>query len=205
MSICLIITLIQGEDMGITHARYPLDIYSMCIDEYRKDAWNLSGNNDIHLVGTYDGYLYHMDVGNSFYDPNVTGTELDKQIAYTSYITLPYNNLGSPHKVKKFKKMMVNIESEGFSDLDYAVDFSFGSKRTPKETGTDILNPTGGRWDRSNWSSFYWGVGITNYLEGYINGHAENLAVTISNTSRTEYPYTLKDISYVYEYLRVEH
>jgi len=190
--------------MGITHARYPFDVHSCSISEFRFDAWDLSGNTETHIVGTADGYLYQMDVGNSFYDPSI-GTIAENQIEYTSYLTLPFSFMDSPHKVKKFKKMMLNVESNGFSDLQYSADFSFGNKGQPKETGFDRIEPSGGRWDWSSWSQFYWGVGYSNYIEGYINGHSENIAVTISNTSKTDYSHTLKDISWIYEYLRIEH
>ena len=193
-SISLIVTLIKGEEMGITHARYPIDVNHYDIGEYRTGAWSFGGNTEISITGTVDGKLYQMDVGNSF-----DGEE------YTSYLTLPFTFLDSPHKVKKFKKMMINIDSNGFSNINYSADFGFGSAGTPKETGFETIEPSGGRWDWSSWDSFYWGVGYSNYLEGYINGHSENIAVTISNTSAVDFSHTLKDITYVYEYMRIEH
>ncbi len=135
-----------------------------------------------------------MDIGNSF-----DGKE------YTSYMTLPFNFLKSPHRVKKFRKMSINIDAHSFAEVRYSADFSFGSKNNPKDTGVSSVERSSGVWNDDLWSNFYYGNGFSSYLEGYVNGHGENISITVTTTSKNTEPYTLKDISFIYQYQRIDH
>lgn len=200
------VQIVSQESKGLvafSHNVYPFAVTCADLHEYKGDAaWSFTSQKELHVVGVRElddlgaetFAVYQLDIGNSFNGK-----------PYLSYMTLPFNFLGSPHKVKKFRKMMVNVNTSTYTDMKYSVDFSYGNKSIPKETGGDIVDPSGARWNTNNWSSFYWGGGHSQYAEAYINGAGENLSVTISSNSATESPHNLLDISFVYQPLRIEH
>jgi len=198
-------TIIDGGSVGFTHSIYPFTITHASIGEWlgQDQSWSFSATEELHIAGVKeldtDGVttvykVYEMDVGNSF----------DGE-SYSSYLTLPFNFINSPHVVKKFRKMMVNVDTLDYTSLDYSVDFNFGANSDPKDTGGGLLKPSGDRWSGGIWDQFYWGTGYTQYAEGYINGIGHNLSVTLVSTSDRENPHTLKDISFIYQELRMEH
>ena len=183
---CLIATLIQEDNIGFTHALYPFSLSTSVSGEI--------GNDEIHIIGTLAGEVFQMDIGTNF-----NGDE------YTSYLTLPFNYLGSPHKVKKIRKVMMNIEATDYVDIKGSADFSYGKGGHPKDVGSDIVEPSGSFWGLGVWGDFYWGGGNTDYIEQYINGHGDNISITVSATSALDKPHTLKDITFVYQYQRIPH
>ena len=183
---CLMATLIRGEDIGFTHSVYPFRIATAVSGEI--------GTSEISLAGTIDGEVFQMDVGTSF-----------DGAAYTSYVTLPFNYLGSPHRVKKIRKVMLNIDAQDYVSILGSADFGYGKSGHPKDTLTDIVEPSGALWGAGIWGDFYWGGGNTDYIEQYINGHGDNISMTISSTSALDKPHTLKDITFIYQYQRIPH
>jgi len=196
--------MMRGEVPAISfsHSVYPFAISCADLHEYKgEEDWSFTSQEELHLVGVKElinevekYYVYQLDIGNSF-----NGEK------YLSYMTLPFNFLGGPHQVKKFRKMILNVNTPDYITLNYSVDFSYGNLGTPKETGSDTLDPSRDRWSNANWSSLYWGGGASQYAKAYINGAGENLSVTITSESATEFPHSLLDISFVYQPLRIEH
>jgi len=197
-------TIIRGENLGFSHSVYPFSITHGDIGEVQEptEDWNFHSVKEWHVVGVKqldslgveEFQVHQMDIGNSF-----NGKK------YQSFMTLPFNFLGSPHRVKKFRKMMLNIDCTSDTKFNYTVDFAFGANSTPKETGGNDLPPSGAAWSTGVWSHFYWGTGYTSYLSEYINGFGENVSVTIMTDSDRISSHTLKDISFVYQNQRIEH
>ena len=100
---------------------------------------------------------------------------------------------------------MLSVDATDFVDIQGAADFAFGQKGLSKDVFFDTITPSGTQWDLGEWGDFYWGTGYTDYIESYVNGHGENIAITISSTSATQVPYTLKDITFIYQPMRIEH
>ena len=127
-------TIIRGDSLGFSHSVYPFTATHGTIGEIQEpgQAWDFHSVNEWHVIGVKedDGVggtkyqVYHMDIGNSFNGK-----------AYQSYMTLPFNFLGSPHRVKKYKKLMMNIDCTDNTTFKLAADFGFGADSTPKETG----------------------------------------------------------------------
>ena len=195
----------MDETMGVSlsHSVYPFEIHHAALSEYRDPtvAWNYQSVGEQHIAGvselvedveTYQ--VYQMDVGNSFNGE-----------PYLSYMTLPFNFLASPSKVKKFRKMVLNTDTTSEVDIQYSINFSFGALETPKDTGSVLLPPANSKWYEAIWDNFYWGGGQLDYLDGYINGFGENIEVTIISNSAKQAPHTLKDISFIYQFQRIEH
>lgn len=197
-------TIIEDNSLGFSHSVYPFTVNQGTIGEMQdpSTSWDFTTVNEIHLMGVTevddilgDVYqVYQLDIGNSF-----------NGASYLSYMTLPFNYLKSPHQVKKFKKLMMNIDCEGESEFKVAADFSFGNNNTPQDAGSDVLKESGAAWGTGVWSDMLYGTGYTSYLESYLQGFGENISISVSLISDRTPAHTLKDISFVYEPMRIEH
>jgi len=195
-TVSILMTLIKGENVGFTHAVYPIDIVCATVGFYNGE--------ETHIVGTEDGRLYLMDSGFGF------GTATSE---FNSYVVLPFNFTDSPRVTKKFKKVIINVEypdqhvdplnPQDKTTLRYSASFNSGRNFAPKDSGLSSIETTGNLWGLVDWEDFYWGNGAAGFLEGYIRGHGDNVSLTISNTS-ADSPHTLKDISFLYEPLQIE-
>ena len=183
---CMIGTLIQGKSLGFTHASYPFVV--ACAES---GFINLT---EYSLTGSSTGTVYHMDVGNSF-----------DGAAYLSRLKLPFNFIGTPAYEKQFKKMVLNVGTDEAASLNFAITYNSGRVGEPRFSDSTSVTPEGPEWGEDIWGSFYWGAGESGYLEKHLKGHAKNLSITFTNTSASEAPHTLRDISFIYELRRIEH
>lgn len=188
---CVIAAMRSNQPISFTHALYPFKIETIV-----SGSRTVSGfESEWNIAGTFDGEVYHMDIGTNF----------DGE-AYTSRLSLPYNHLGSPHRMKKIRKVLMNIDASSEVEVKGRVEFSYGREDAePHDAGSDIANPTGANWGGALWNNFYWGSNYSDYVMAYVNGHGYNVSVTVASTSDVDRQYTVRDITYIYEYLRIEH
>lgn len=185
----LIVTLMNDDVLSITHAEYPFltSATATGVVNFGQTAQDL----DIHMVGTDKGELYQMDIGTSF-----DGS------AYTSQLTLPFLHMGSPGYEKKFKKIEINLESSEAHDIAVIAEFGYGRSADSKDA---VAAANASLWDSSFWSKFIWDSASVGVLTHYINGHGQNVSLTIITAGDDKPVHTLKDIQFVYQMKRIQH
>ena len=139
-----------------------------------------------------DGYVYQMDSGNSF-----DSASLDY------FARLPYNAINSPRNIKRFFKLILEVESEigvdSTVDIKFNPDFSYGNPERPKGVQqTFELTGGGAYWgEGAEWADFFWGQ-ASNEAEGYIKGSGRNISIAISGSSTLQGSHTLTGMTIQY-------
>lgn len=175
----------EGGFPAFTRIKYPINV-NTCITTEDND-----GVEEL-FFGSTDGFVYQMDSGNSF-----DGAALDYSLRF------PYYSVKTPRNIKRFFKVVLEIEPEIGEDstvsLNFAPDFSYGSPLRPKgKSQTFDVSGGGAFWDEGAvWSEFYWGQ-FPNEAEGYIKGSGRNIAMLISGSSILEGSHTITGITLQY-------
>jgi len=138
------------------------------------------------------GNVFQLDEGNDFNGSSYRST----------YVT-PYYNSGSVMQLSKYRKIVIEVDSNGSSSLKYQAVYDYGSGH-PKDI---VLNSTitggGALWGTGTWGSFTWGGGIYGEAFGYLHGTGKNISLVITTNSDNEDPHTIRGISYILETRRL--
>ena len=137
-------------------------------------------------MGCTDGSVMLMDSGTSF-----NGT------AIQSYLRLPFVNLNSPHKKKRFRKATLELEAGSQATLSYVADYDYGVGGSFSSASTTV-HGGGGFWDVASWSDFVWSSAVVASADAYLNGSGRNISLLIVHTSATDPPFTLQGVQLNY-------
>lgn len=147
---------------------------------------NVTFNGDISgkerlFVGANDGFVYEMQVGNNF-----------DGAAIESYLRMAYDNMGSPRTRKRFKELIIELESVTNFTLQFQVDFDYASIEQASESlVAQTITGAGGYWNVDLWDDFVWSGTVISEPTAYISGTARNISVLIYSTLTYEEPYTI--------------
>ena len=134
---------------------------------------------EILYVGDDQGYVYHMDHGNSF-----DGAEV------VAYIRPAFYHFKSPENFKRFMKVVLELEASQAINLTF---ISYGDPSLPSTVETAITVAAGsGVWDDSYWESFYWDSQSLSTAFGYLTGIGKNFRMIIKSICTYEAPHTLQ-------------
>ena len=175
----------EGGFPHFTRINYPITVNTCNTGE---------DNSGIERIffGSSDGFVYQMDSGNSF-----DGASLDY------FIRLPYYMIGTPRTIKRFYKVVLEVETEiGINstvDVKYAPDFSYGNPDRPKGVQqTFDVSGGGAYWGEDEvWADFFWGQ-LPNEAEGYIKGSGRNIGLSISGSSILDGSHTITGVTIQY-------
>jgi hypothetical protein len=135
--------------------------------------------------GTDEGYIMHIDSGTSFNGGSIQ-----------SFLRLPFTHLQSPHRKKRFRKIVVDVDAGSQADISYSVDFEYGERGSSEQT--EIIYGSGSFWDVGEWDSFTWSSPAISRIEGYIDGSGRNFSLLISHNSTTDPAFTLQGVQLNY-------
>lgn len=162
----------MGRSIQLTQAHY--DIIIRCISAPTRADDEL-GNI---YFGSDDGYIYKMD----------SGVSLDHE-PMTAYCRLPYSHQGSPRQKKRYREVVVELDSFGAKDvyLQFCPDFSLTIPGIPQHHIVDVSESTGnvGLWDLVDWNEFSWidegeaGGGGGGTVSGRIDGVAPEMGLML--------------------------
>lgn len=136
------------------------------------------------FFGADDGFVYELDVGTSF-----DGEEI------ISYLQLPWDHEGSPDVIKRWHKVIVEMDVTPDTTIGMFAEFDYadGEQGTlPQQDFT--VSGGGGAWDAVSWDLFYWSAPAEGRAEAYFDGQGENMSVIIVSTSADIVPYTLSSV-----------
>ncbi|HIJ26297.1 MAG TPA: hypothetical protein HPP79_11555 [Gammaproteobacteria bacterium] len=144
-----------------------------------------SVDGDLMYFGTDEGYIMHIDSGTSFNGGSIQ-----------SFLRLPFTHLQSPHRKKRFRKIVVDVDAGSQADISYSVDFEYGERGSSEQT--EIIYGSGSFWDVGEWDSFTWSSPAISRIEGYIDGSGRNFSLLISHNSTTDPAFTLQGVQLNY-------
>jgi hypothetical protein len=140
------------------------------------------------FFGSDDGFVYHLDKGNSF-----DGEEIE------FFLRLPFNHLGSPQQAKRFHKISCECEASPGTEITVACDFDYG---IGEDLGSGDITLSvfggGGFWDTVNWNEFFWSSPVAGLAEAYLAGVGKNMSLLITGSSATQPPHTLQGMTFFY-------
>jgi len=139
-----------------------------------------------HYMGCTDGSVMLMDSGTSF-----NGT------AIRSYLRLPFTNLNSPHKKKRFRKATLELAAGSQATLNYLADYDYGTGGSSSSAATTVYGG-GGFWDVGSWDNFVWSSAVVASAEAYLNGSGRNISLLIVHSSATDPSFTLQGVQLNY-------
>jgi len=139
-----------------------------------------------NYMGCTDGSVMKLDTGTSF-----NGTSID------SFLRLAFTSFKTPHKKKRFRRMMLEMESGSSATLKLLADYEFG---THASTISDDITVTGSGayWDTANWGSFNWSANIVTEMESILNGSGRNMSALIYHNSSTDPSFTIQGVTVNY-------
>lgn len=150
-------------DVVFTQGHY--DVIVRCISAPSR-ADNELGNI---YFGSDDGYIYKMD----------SGVSLDNK-PMSAYFRLPYANQKTPRIKKRYREIVIELDSFGGKQLllQFYPDFSFNRPDIPQHSIVDVSESTGnaGIWDVSDWNSFNWNNGPEAGGGGTASGRVDGIS-----------------------------
>lgn len=160
------VTVVNKKIVGMMQMLFPNPVLCTCSAE-KNDG------TEIILFGSSNGMVYQMEKGTHF-----------DGAAVEAYITLNYDFQKSPRISKRYRDLMLETEGDGYVNLLVDYDLGYGNPDISQATGryfeTTFSSPT---WDSGTWDALVWdGQSLVPQLI-YLEGEAENIAVTIRTNS----------------------
>ncbi len=139
---------------------------------------------DAIFFGTSDGWVMREDAGTSF-----DGEEID------SVMRLQFNHFKSPSVRKRFRRLVIELESPGEVDIKFRQQFDYADGFYPTSaTQTATATGNGGVYDLSQWDTFYWSKPINSEAVAHIDGAGRNMGLLIWHTSAIDEPFFLQGL-----------
>lgn len=170
----LYVTLGPKGLVGIMPQQFDHQVKCICNGE-------LSTGTERSFFGSTDGYVYRLGAGSSF-----DGGAINHRLK------LVFNHAKSPRLRKRYRKLVLEVSGALYAEFSLSYVLGYGTTDI-SQPGTVVLASTlsPSYWDTAVWDAFYWdGVSLAP-SELSINGSAENLAVYITGSSDSIYPFLL--------------
>ena len=147
-----------------------------------------STGKEVVYFGSDDGFIYQAEKGSSF-----DGEEL-------SFVCRPaFANFRSPDSKKRWKKLILEVDTAGTCTLNVTPDFNYSDPDVPFEGSTEIVvMGGGGYWDEAIWDESRWSAASTFTADIYIHGVSRNISVVVSGSTTEDPPHILN--SYLVHY-----
>jgi len=137
---------------------------------------------EVQYAGDTDGYVYQLNDGNSF-----DGTEID------SWIRLPFHHYGTPERKKRFRKIVIEMDSPSALNLQWATEFNYGDPQYATHSPVFVPN-SGGLFDEGVFGLFTYDGGFLTAPLAYIAGVGKNMSILIRQSSDIARPWSMQAI-----------
>lgn len=125
------------------------------------------------FFGSSNGMVYEMDKGTSF-----DGAAID------SFLYLPYNHSKSPRMRKRYRKFMLEVSGEGYSQISISYELNYNTTEIAQPMLQTYETPfTSAQWDSFTWDSFIWDGKTLAPSEIEIRGTGENISFLFAGSS----------------------
>jgi hypothetical protein len=126
------------------------------------------------FMGAANGYVYEMDMGNSFDGQNIL-----------HFLRLAYNSSKSPDTFKRYRRIQVDLSPDGPMSLSMSVDYDFGNRSGQVNQPLDF-NGNGGFWDVALWDQFNWDGAQYAQAVMKVEGEGYNIGLFFAGNSNTD-------------------
>lgn len=175
----LSVTFLGPEEvLGISQFEYP---HQMTAAFAGRDA----AGNELVLAGGENGYVYRMETGHNF------DGEPIQTVCRTGFFFFD-----RPEERKRFKKLMLEVDTTALADLRVRTDIDYGGAESPETTTyKDVQAQAGGAyWGGGNWDEFFWDRQVVWIGETFVTGVGRNLGALIVSRSAVSPPHTLSSM-----------
>lgn len=133
----------------------------------------LSDGTERILFGSSNGMVYQMERGTSF-----------DGAAISSFLTLAYNHSKSPRLLKRYRGLALEISGSSYAEFSLAYSLGYGNADiSVPASQTLATNFASGNWDAGTWDVGVWDGSTLSPSEAKLEGTAENISVTIAQSS----------------------
>lgn len=154
------ITIDNGKLQGMMPLAFDHPV--LCIDSYET-----SGGLEEVFFGDDTGYIYQMEKGTSF-----DGGDIE------AFITLHYDSSQSPTILKKYRRLLLELDGMGYYSFKFSYDLDYLSTDVEQpDQITKELTLSSAFWDTAFWDAFFWDG--TSLIPGRMSmlGSGTNLAL----------------------------
>ena len=154
-------------------------------------------------VGIPDSnYVYEMDRGHSFDGHGIP-----------YYLRLPYNDFKAPFAYKRYRKLLIEVDSAQDAHFGLAADFDDDRESSERGLEHEVLGPSA-FWSESFWSKFYWNEVSIRKAEQRIAGRGRNISILLRSITkvppggrfpktRVEQPHVITGVTVYYDARRM--
>jgi hypothetical protein len=176
----LYVTVLNGKYLGAIPVKFDHPV--MC-------AWNDStSTSEETYFGSDDGFVYRMDVGNSF-----DGGEI------SWLLELAYADQGGPQVKKRYRYCSLEMQGDGYAEFDFGYSLSYGSEDVDQPVAVVHSSSTKpAYWDAFVWDSFVWDGRKVAPTGIEMDGTSESVSIMIAGQSALWPPFTLNSVTLHY-------
>jgi len=137
-------------------------------------------------MGCTDGSVMALDTGTSF-----NGGDID------SFLRLVFNSFKTPHRQKRFRKLLLEMEVGSQATMQMVADYGYGVETSSISDPLTVAG-SGGYWDTVDWADFNWSATIVSQMEAVLNGSGRNMSTLIYHSSSSDPSFTVQGVSVNY-------
>ena len=133
-------------------------------------------------------FVYEMDAGKSF-DSH--------PIPY--FLRLPFNDFRAPYLVKRYRRLLLEVDSSFESTFAMAADFDDEGQEGERGQLHTVSGPSS-FWSEGNWSAAYWDQVPTRHAAQRIHGRGRNVSVLLySQPTKVEEAHVVSGVTVYWE------
>ena len=188
----LVMTAIpRGNFLSREFTFFSYDLYQG--DEVRAGVVNHScsvedpdGRERIFFSMKGSGFVYEMDKGPSF-----DGSKLP------AYVRFPYNHLGTPNHIKRFRKL--HLECDSVERSRFLLSATFDDDREEGEPEEFSVLGRTAYWDEQAWDEFEWDSTPEISAHARLFGRGRNISILIYSEDTDQPPHTFTGITVFFD------
>jgi len=139
------------------------------------------------------GYIYEDQIGNNF-----DGAEIP------SACRLVFNQIGSPSYRKRFRRAILELDSQKPLDMKVISDLTYGSDDAATGNSDVSVAAGGGLWDVDNWDEFFFDGQTVSTASAGLTGTGSNIGLLLYNSTAKVRPFILQGITLHYDHRRLQ-
>jgi hypothetical protein len=133
------------------------------------------------FVGGADGMVYELDRPSTF----------DGEDLYAG-CRLWYTNSRSPRVRKRYRKLVLEMYAELYTELMMQPDFQYGLADVVPSSELVETYGSGGLWEVDNWDTIFWDAPEISQPEMSLTGTAINIALTFYSSTKLDFGHVLQ-------------
>ena len=146
------------------------------------------GRERIFCTLAGSGYVYEMDRGTSFDGYPVP-----------AYVRLAYNDLRTPHIIKRFRKLQLECDSTFRSTFRVTADFDDDMQEGDRPGESFSISGPPSRWDEDEWSDFDWDGTPARVAHARIAGRGRNISPVLYSEQSDQPPHVFTGLTVYYD------